>query len=73
MCGLTGYWRASGHSTQEAQAIVGAMARQITHRGPDDQGGLTLTQGLRSPTAACPFSISRRKGTSRCCRIARAM
>jgi asparagine synthase (glutamine-hydrolysing) len=38
MCGLTGYWRASGHSTQEAQAIVGAMARQITHRGPDDQG-----------------------------------
>jgi asparagine synthase (glutamine-hydrolysing) len=38
MCGLTGYWKASGHSTQEAEAIVGAMARQIIHRGPDDQG-----------------------------------
>lgn len=38
MCGLTGYWKACGHSTQEAQAIVGAMARQISHRGPDDQG-----------------------------------
>jgi asparagine synthase (glutamine-hydrolysing) len=38
MCGLTGYWKASGHSTQEAQAIVGEMARQISHRGPDDQG-----------------------------------
>jgi asparagine synthase (glutamine-hydrolysing) len=38
MCGLTGYWKATGHSTQEAEAIVGAMARQIIHRGPDDQG-----------------------------------
>jgi len=38
MCGLTGYWTTSGHSTQEAEAIVGAMARQIIHRGPDDQG-----------------------------------
>ena len=38
MCGLTGYWKSSGHSTQEGEAIVGAMARQISHRGPDDQG-----------------------------------
>ena len=38
MCGLTGYWKASGQSAQEAEAIVGVMARQITHRGPDDQG-----------------------------------
>jgi len=38
MCGLTGYWKSSGHSTQEAEAIVGTMARQIIHRGPDDQG-----------------------------------
>ena len=38
MCGLTGYWKISGHSVGEAEAIVGGMARQITHRGPDDQG-----------------------------------
>ncbi|MEW6319196.1 MAG: asparagine synthetase B, partial [Pseudomonadota bacterium] len=38
MCGLTGYWKAGGHSAREAEAIVAAMARQITHRGPDDQG-----------------------------------
>ena len=35
MCGLTGYWKATGHP---AEAVVAAMARQITHRGPDDQG-----------------------------------
>jgi asparagine synthase (glutamine-hydrolysing) len=38
MCGLTGYWKDNGHSSEDAEAIVGAMARQITHRGPDDQG-----------------------------------
>lgn len=38
MCGLTGYWCITGHSTESAEAIVGVMARQITHRGPDDQG-----------------------------------
>ncbi|HUW29070.1 MAG TPA: asparagine synthase (glutamine-hydrolyzing) [Sulfuriferula sp.] len=43
MCGLTGYWKATGHSTEEAEAVVGAMARQITHRGPDDQGVWTDT------------------------------
>ena len=38
MCGLTGYWKASGHSSEAAGAIVGTMAQQIAHRGPDDQG-----------------------------------
>ncbi len=38
MCGLTGYWKVGGHSVETAEAIVGVMARQITHRGPDDQG-----------------------------------
>lgn len=38
MCGLTGYWKATGYTAQAAEAIVGTMARQIIHRGPDDQG-----------------------------------
>ena len=38
MCGLTGYWSIPDHSAEVAEAIVGVMARQITHRGPDDQG-----------------------------------
>lgn len=38
MCGLTGYWQVTGHSAEAAEAIVGKMACQITHRGPDDQG-----------------------------------
>ena len=38
MCGLTGYWKATGHSTEAAESVVGAMARQIAYRGPDDQG-----------------------------------
>jgi asparagine synthase (glutamine-hydrolysing) len=38
MCGLTGYWKAGGHAYESAETIAGAMARQITHRGPDDQG-----------------------------------
>ncbi|MBD3812291.1 MAG: asparagine synthase (glutamine-hydrolyzing) [Betaproteobacteria bacterium] len=43
MCGLTGYWKVNGHSTEAAKVVVGAMARQIAHRGPDDQGVWTDT------------------------------
>lgn len=38
MCGLAGFWQASGHLTEAAQSVVEGMARQIVHRGPDDQG-----------------------------------
>ncbi|MEQ1591152.1 MAG: asparagine synthase (glutamine-hydrolyzing) [Thiobacillaceae bacterium] len=38
MCGLTGYWKITGHTVDAASAIVEAMARQITHRGPDGAG-----------------------------------
>lgn len=43
MCGLAGYWKVSGHSTLAAEAVVSAMASQIAHRGPDDQGVWTDT------------------------------
>ena len=43
MCGLTGYWKATSHYAKVAEAIVGAMTRQIAHRGPDDQGVWTDT------------------------------
>ncbi len=47
MCGLTGYWKAGGHSTEASEAIVGEMARQITHRGPDDRGWTDFHAGKR--------------------------
>lgn len=38
MCGLTGFWQASGVQSDEAKALVLDMARAIAHRGPDDSG-----------------------------------
>jgi len=38
VCGLTGYWKLAGRLGEDTQAIVGGMAQQIIHRGPDDVG-----------------------------------
>lgn len=38
MCGLTGFWQASGVREDDAKTLVLEMARAIAHRGPDDHG-----------------------------------
>ena len=57
MCGLTGYWKATSHSAKAATAIVGAMARQIAHRGPDviRVCGQMPMRGLLSPQGHPPM------------------
>lgn len=38
MCGIVGWLAAEGFATEPAESLVLAMARQLHHRGPDDQG-----------------------------------
>lgn len=38
MCGVTGFWQPGGFHAGDATAMAVAMARRITHRGPDDAG-----------------------------------
>ncbi|HVY88750.1 MAG TPA: asparagine synthase (glutamine-hydrolyzing) [Hyphomonadaceae bacterium] len=44
MCGLVGFLRASGAVLETDPALVRAMAGQVAHRGPDDEG-VWLGQG----------------------------
>jgi asparagine synthase (glutamine-hydrolysing) len=38
MCGIVGFWSPDGLRVDDAQASLRAMAAQIRHRGPDDEG-----------------------------------
>lgn len=38
MCGVTGYYQPSGGRADELRAVVTAMTRVLSHRGPDDEG-----------------------------------
>ncbi len=38
MCGITGFWQASGASDAELRSLARQMAFQMEHRGPDDAG-----------------------------------
>ena len=38
MCGIAGLWQPRCDSAEALEAIAGAMARAIRHRGPDDSG-----------------------------------
>lgn len=38
MCGIVGFLQPAGFSTVHAEKLVGRMASEIAHRGPDDSG-----------------------------------
>jgi asparagine synthase (glutamine-hydrolysing) len=38
MCGIAGYYRPTSGHPDELKAVVTAMARALSHRGPDDEG-----------------------------------
>lgn len=38
MCGITGFWQAQGDSATAMTVLTRTMARQLSHRGPDDSG-----------------------------------
>jgi asparagine synthase (glutamine-hydrolysing) len=37
MCGIVGFWGPSGTGTAHLEVLAESMARQLAHRGPDDQ------------------------------------
>jgi asparagine synthase (glutamine-hydrolysing) len=42
MCGITGYLNLNGQPINPEEKILGQMCRAIVHRGPDDEGMLTM-------------------------------
>src|SRR5271170_1116598 len=42
MCGITGYLNLNGQSIDPEESLLSKMCRTIVHRGPDDEGMLTM-------------------------------
>ena len=45
MCGINGLFNYSGVKVDRALRSVGAMNRSVKHRGPDDSGAWTTSDG----------------------------
>ena len=74
MCGIAGFLdleRRSG--SQELEALAGAMATKLAHRGPDDRGVFADAEtGIAFGQPGLPSSIFHPPARSRCARLAAA-